>query len=227
MRFFLLFVGEDACSVSSLCKGFVVEQMDWEKYIKNRKRKLSQEETKHSNLERENKMLWPPLHTNCVFPKLNYRQYWYREKKVFYSKPLWGTEKCPGQNLPKKDGLMCALWRIHPSNLSIPVQHNWSWSVSFHQNVHQFSGGRDCRQDHKYLLKGCFVCERFKYWQVSKTCIIWIVHGKLSQLLLRKSSPGRLSRPLIKPTLSNFSKRSFQHNFHEQKKWLKSQKVAH
>ena len=162
MRFFLLFVGEDACSVSSLCKGFVVEQMDWEKYIKNRKRKLSQEETKHSNLERENKMLWPPLHTNCVFPKLNYRQYWYREKKVFYSKPLWGTEKCPGQNLPKKDGLMCALWRIHPSNLSIPVQHNWSWSVSFHQNVHQFSGGRDCRQNHKHPLKSCLVCESFK-----------------------------------------------------------------
>ena len=106
---------------------------------------------------------------------------------------------------------MCALWRIHPSNLSIPVQHNWSWSVSFHQNVHQFSGGRDCRQDHKHLLKGCFVCERFKYWQVSKTCIIWIVHGKLSQLLLRKSSPGRFSRPLIKPTLviNPFSKRSF------------------
>ena len=112
---------------------------------------------------------------------------------------------------------MCALWRIHPSNLYIPVQHNWSWSVSFHQNVHQFSGGRDCRQDHKYLLKGCFVCERFKYWQVSKTCIIWIVHGKLSQLLLRKS-PGRLWRPLIKPTLvfkEIFSQ--IQHNFHEQK----------
>ena len=72
---FLLFVGEDACSVSSLCKGFVVEQMDWERYIKNRKRKLSQEDTKHSNLERENKILWPSLHTNCIFPKLNHRQY--------------------------------------------------------------------------------------------------------------------------------------------------------
>ena len=100
--------------------------------------------------------------------------------------------------------------------------------VSFHKNVHQFSGGgRDCRQDHKQTLKGCFVSESFKHWQVFKTCIIWIVHGKLLQLLLTKSLPGRLSRSLIKPTLSNFSKRSFrkfQHNFHEQKEKSESKR---
>ena len=66
---------------------------------------------------------------------------------------------------------------------------------------------RDCRQDHKYPLKGCFVCESFKHWQVSKTCIIWIVHAELSQLLLNKSSPVCISRPVIKPNSAQFSQK--------------------
>ena len=85
---FLLFVGENACSVSSLCKGFVVEQMDWERYIKNRKRKLSQEGTKHSNLERENKMLWPSPATNCVFFRNSIIDNIDIRIKVFHSKSL-------------------------------------------------------------------------------------------------------------------------------------------